>query len=56
MKSRLDQSPLPQPEVVFARQQAVAQKNGTHPQNEMLDKVFAVGDEYILNQVGMIDE
>src|SRR5262249_10415909 len=56
MKSRLSQPPLPQPEVAFARQQAVAEdaSKERHTKIQGLNKVPVVGHQDILDVLGVI--
>ncbi len=55
-EGRLDQAPLAQPEVAFARHQAVAQHRFEDARAEVLDVVARVGDEDLLDEIGVADK
>ena len=56
MKCRLRETPLPQPEIAFARQQSVAEKLPVLAKNAAFDEFAIVGDENLLDVVGVAHE
>ena len=56
VEGRLHQAPLPQPEVAFAGEQAVAEDERVEPQGEVLDEVVVLRDEDFFDEVGMADQ
>ena len=54
LKDRLNEPPLPQPEIALAGQQAVAQQQAIHAQGVMFGEIAAV--QHLLDEGRMIDE
>jgi hypothetical protein len=57
MKSRLDQTALPSPEIAFADQQSLAKHSSRDSSGEFaLVKFALLDDEHLVDQIGMIQQ
>jgi hypothetical protein len=55
-EGRLNESPLPQPELALAGGEAVAEHRHEGTRAEVLDVVLGVGDQHLLDELGIAGE